>query len=203
MRVLLAIDDSKFSQAATQALIERSVPKDTEVRVLYVLTPIKRLMGEMETQIGDASALEHAQLMQAKTLVEEAAQRLRAARLNVTTVVEEGDPKTRIIDYAAQWHADLIVLGSHGRRGIDRFLLGSVSEAVARHAPCSVEIVRFPRRPREQSKPRSRSLRLGGELRPGTLAWPGFASWPMLMPVSSASRKSPLQTVRENSRPET
>jgi nucleotide-binding universal stress UspA family protein len=49
-----------------------------------------------------------------------------------------------IVDRAAEWHADLIVLGSHGRHGLDRFLIGSVSEYVARHAPCSVEIVRMP-----------------------------------------------------------
>jgi nucleotide-binding universal stress UspA family protein len=98
----------------------------------------------MGIQIGDTIAIEQAQLEQAKALVEETAQRLRAAGLNVSTVVEEGDPKTNIIDHAAHWHADLIVLGSHGRKGIDRFLLGSVSEAVVRHAPCSVEIVRVP-----------------------------------------------------------
>lgn len=107
-------------------------------------TPFKPLMGEMGAQIVDTSALEQAELTQAKALVDEAAQRLRVARLNVTTAVEEGDPKSKIIDHAAQWHADLIVLGSHGRRGIDRFLLGSVSEAVSRHATCSVEIVRVP-----------------------------------------------------------
>jgi nucleotide-binding universal stress UspA family protein len=144
VKVLLAIDESKFSQAAAQAVIERVLPKDTEVRVLHVVTPISPVVGEMGTGITDTSAWEQAQLTQAKTLVDEVAQRLRAARLNVSTVVEEGDPKTKIIDHAAYWHADLIVLGSHGRKGIDRFLLGSVSEAVARHAPCSVEIVRFP-----------------------------------------------------------
>ena len=50
--------------------------------------------------------------------------------------------KTIIIDEAARLGADLIVLGSHGRHGVDRFLLGSVSEAVAMHAPCSVEVIR-------------------------------------------------------------
>jgi nucleotide-binding universal stress UspA family protein len=47
-----------------------------------------------------------------------------------------------IIKTAKAWDADLIVVGSHGYRGIKRFLLGSVSQAVAFHAPCSVEIVR-------------------------------------------------------------
>ena len=51
-------------------------------------------------------------------------------------------PKEAILDEASRWNADLIVVGSHGRGGIDRFLLGSVSEAVALHATCSVEIIR-------------------------------------------------------------
>ena len=51
-------------------------------------------------------------------------------------------PKTVIIEGADQSHADLIVLGSHGHRGIERFLLGSVSEGVALHAHCSVEVIR-------------------------------------------------------------
>lgn len=51
-------------------------------------------------------------------------------------------PASRAFLHLRTWNADLIMLGSHGKRGLDRFLLGSVSEAVSRHAPCSVEIVR-------------------------------------------------------------
>jgi K+-sensing histidine kinase KdpD len=80
----------------------------------------------------------------AKALVANAAERLRDSGLNATPILKEGDPKSRIIDLATEWHADLIVLGSHGRKSLNRFLMGSVSEAVARHAPCSVEIVRIP-----------------------------------------------------------
>ena len=57
---------------------------------------------------------------------------------------EIGDVRMCIIDAAAEWGADLIVVGSHGQRGIRGFLLGSVAESVARHAKCSVEIVRAP-----------------------------------------------------------
>jgi nucleotide-binding universal stress UspA family protein len=53
-----------------------------------------------------------------------------------------GHPEEVIIGNAKTWEADLVVLGSHGYRGFERFLLGSVSQAVASHAPCSVEIVR-------------------------------------------------------------
>ena len=53
-----------------------------------------------------------------------------------------GDPRTIILDTAEDWQADLIAVGSHGRTGLDRLLMGSVSEAVAVHAHCSVEVVR-------------------------------------------------------------
>jgi nucleotide-binding universal stress UspA family protein len=53
-----------------------------------------------------------------------------------------GHAAETIMETAKNWGADLVALGSHGRRGFSRFLLGSVSYAVASHAPCSVEIVR-------------------------------------------------------------
>ena len=67
------------------------------------------------------------------------------AGFKVQTAVEEGDPKSKILDHATRWGADIIVLGSHGRKGFEHFLMGSVSESVVRHAPCSVEIVRIPK----------------------------------------------------------
>jgi nucleotide-binding universal stress UspA family protein len=59
-------------------------------------------------------------------------------------MVREGITRPDIVDIAAEWGADLIMLGAHGRRGLERLLLGSVSDFVARHAKCSVEIVRMP-----------------------------------------------------------
>ena len=81
---------------------------------------------------------------EANALVAKAAGTLRSAGVNVTTAIVQGDPKSIILDDAKTWGADLIVLGSHGRKGLERFLVGSVSEAVLRHAHCSVEIVRLP-----------------------------------------------------------
>jgi nucleotide-binding universal stress UspA family protein len=79
---------------------------------------------------------------QAKDLVLKAAEKLRGAKFNVSTELVEGNPKSQIIEMANEWHADMIVLGSHGWTGLNRFLMGSVSEGVVRHAHCSVEIVR-------------------------------------------------------------
>ena len=75
--------------------------------------------------------------------LERAAQTLRAAGFKVEAAVEKGDIREKIIDAAAAWPAGLIVIGSHGRRGVQRFLLGSVAEFVVRHAPCSVQVVRL------------------------------------------------------------
>lgn len=57
------------------------------------------------------------------------------------SVLTDG-PKNVILNEASQWGADLIVLGSHGRSGRERFLVGSVSESVAARAACSVEVIR-------------------------------------------------------------
>ena len=59
-----------------------------------------------------------------------------------STELRTGDPRTLIVEAAAQVHADLIVMGTHGRRGVSRLLIGSVAEQVARTAPCPVLLVR-------------------------------------------------------------
>ena len=144
MRILLAIDDSRFSQAAIETVIEQARPQDTDVRILHVVESppllIAREMGGYEPVLE--TALE-SQKQNAEALVLKAAELLRARGLKVAATLEVGDPKSKILDVAEEWRADLIVVGLHGRRGFERFLMGSVSDAVARHAKCSVQIVRI------------------------------------------------------------
>jgi nucleotide-binding universal stress UspA family protein len=144
MRILLAIDDSNFSEAAIEAVIGQARPHGTEVRVLHVVESppllVARELGGYEPALENALEF---QKQHAEAVVAKAAELLRARGLKVTAALEMGDPKSRILDVAEEWRADLIVLGSHGRKGLNRFLMGSVSDAVARHACCSVEIVRI------------------------------------------------------------
>jgi nucleotide-binding universal stress UspA family protein len=142
MKILLAIDDSKFSEAAANTLAGQFRPQDTEVRVLHVVEPIV-ISEAPQMSAGYYPELEN-QLPQAREVVERVAKTLSSAGFRVTTSVATGDARSLILEDAAAWHADLIILGSHGRKGLGRFLLGSVSEAVARHARCSVQIVRIP-----------------------------------------------------------
>ncbi len=142
MKILLAIDGSDFSQAALQSVIARPWPGNTEVKVLHVVEPPSLLMGrEMGGYDPEFEMVWKALREQAKDLVEKAEAKLRAAGFQVSPELVEGDPKSQIIDIANEWHTDMIVLGSHGRSRLDRFLMGSVSQAVVRHAACSVEII--------------------------------------------------------------
>ena len=143
MKVLIAVDDSKFSETILKAVLARPWAPDTEMKVLHVVEPPSLLMGrEMAGPDPEFEAVWNAVRGNAKELVAKITERLQAAGLNVTPALVEGDPKSQIIDTANEWHADLIVLGSHGRSGLNRFLMGSVSDAVVRHAHCSVEVVR-------------------------------------------------------------
>ena len=143
MKILLAIDDSKFSEAAAKNLAGQFQPENTEVRVLHVVEPIA-ISEPPQMSPGYYPELED-RLPQARELVDRAAKMLSSAGFKVTTSVATGDARSIILEDAAQWHADLVVLGSHGHKGLERFFLGSVSEAVARHAHCSVQIVRIPK----------------------------------------------------------
>jgi nucleotide-binding universal stress UspA family protein len=145
MKILLAIDESKSSEAATQALIRQMRSDDVEVCVLHAIEPLL-LVPEFSSSanVQNLVATEQARKEQAKKLVAGAEQSLRKAGFQAETLVEEAEPRTAILDQAAKWKADLIVVGSHGHKGLDRFLIGSVAEYVARHAACSVEIVRLP-----------------------------------------------------------
>ena len=141
MKILMGIDDSKFSGDVLRAVVMQFRTEHTEVRVLHVLQPSAPAPPQMAP--GYAPELDD-QKKPAHELVERIANELRGAGFKVDTAVEVGDIRETIIDRASGWGADLIVVGSHGRSGIQRFLLGSVAEFVARHANCSVEIVRTP-----------------------------------------------------------
>jgi nucleotide-binding universal stress UspA family protein len=146
MRILLAIDGSPFSDTAVEEVATRSWPPGSELRIISVVEP--PLLPTVETWVPPDNyieALEEAGKDQARSIVTDAADRIRnqqGDKIRLTTEIVRGHPKHAIIDDAEAWPADLIVVGSHGYRGLTKLWLGSVSQAVASHAKCSVEIVR-------------------------------------------------------------
>ena len=142
MNILIAIDGPDFSKAAIREVIQTR-PREAQVRLLHVIEPLPAMEGW--AYAVDWQKIQQDQRKEAETFVAEDAKALRDAGFTVTSAIEEGIAKSIIVEAASQWNADLVVVGSHGRKGLARFLMGSVSEGVARHAPCSVLIVRKPR----------------------------------------------------------
>ena len=145
MRILLAIDGSPYSDAAIEEVCRRPWPAESEVRVVTVVSPLESMLMQETTLLPPAydDILEHQSMKTAKRLHDIASDiEQRASGLRVTPRLLEGRPREAILEEAEQWAADLIVVGSHGYGPIKRFFLGSVSLAIALHAPCSVEIVR-------------------------------------------------------------
>lgn len=144
MQILLAIDGSEASQHATRLLAEQPWPEGSVVRVLsvaHLLPPTTPFFNEVAVHYEEVVK----EFLEAATaIVTRAAGELEAAGLNVETAVRQGDPRAEILEEARTWGAELIVVGSHGRTGVERWLMGSVAEYVVRHAPCSVEVVRPP-----------------------------------------------------------
>lgn len=147
MRILLPVDGSKYSEAAVRAVMNQLRPRAVQIRVLHVLElPSALTAREMAGYRSTLAVAAQEQTNQAKALLAMAADRLRSKGFKVGVALEEGDPKLKILEAAKKWRPDLIVVGSHGRKGLERFLLGSVSEAIARYAECAVQIVRVEKR---------------------------------------------------------
>jgi nucleotide-binding universal stress UspA family protein len=147
MKIVLAVDGSRCSEAAIKEVARRPWPIDSQLRIISVIEPVASLTSEPWIPSAESLAeVEVAQRADAEKTLSQAAEKLRTvnghSQLNITKYILTGSPKRIIVEEAERWGADLIVVGSHGYRSWERMLLGSVSQAVAMHAECSVEIVR-------------------------------------------------------------
>jgi len=146
MRVLIALDESSYSQAALQSVLSRPWPKGSQFKILAVVEPFHPEYAGWQTNYTPFAVEAQKSIHDSAVKLVEEAQRLLTDCFGaeyVLSEVTEGYIKDRILDDARHWQADLIVVGSHGRRGFTKFLLGSVSEAIASHATCSVEIIKI------------------------------------------------------------
>jgi nucleotide-binding universal stress UspA family protein len=150
MKILVATDGSECFTRALRSAAGQLWPAETVFKVLSV-EELMAVGNQMEA--SSLSAVYPATLIE--ELIAEAQNRASSAINDAKASFQAagrkpledcsiviGEPRATILDTAKCWGANLIILGSHGRRGLDRFLLGSVSEAVAIHANCSVQVIR-------------------------------------------------------------
>ena len=144
MKVIVGVDDSKFSDEAIRYVSEAVWPATAKFLVLSAAPPI--FMGSGEAAAPQAIAeLMQQQQQYHREIADRAAARLREAGLQADSRTTTGDPRLWLEEMARTEHADLIVVGSHGRSGIKKILLGSVASHVVTHASCPVLVVKSPR----------------------------------------------------------
>lgn len=134
MRILAAVDGSVESEAALAAMSQHQWPEESSIKLLYVLQRSKGVLAKRNRSMlppdpqTTATALEE--------ITGKLAERLGA--INISYDIVEGDPKSAIVKFAGQWKADLIVMGTRKKKGIDALILGSVSARVLQKGrlPC-------------------------------------------------------------------
>ena len=150
MKVIIATDGSDFSRAAIAKFCQSIVkPEDTQIKIVSVYQHLEPIAAEPFAVSADYFARFEAEAEQrAKDFVEDAVEQVREffpnANIQIEAEIPRGAPSKVIVELAENWGADLIVVGSHGYGFWSRTLLGSVSDRVVHHAPCSVLVVRKP-----------------------------------------------------------
>lgn len=147
-KVLVATDGSECSEQAARSLTVHPLPAATEVRVVsvveYTLPPeisLLQMPGMDSTRVNEIREQAMARAEDAVDAANRILELSYPSRSQSIVVLEE-KPGDLIVRTAEEWGADWITIGSHGRRGVSRFLMGSVSEYVATHAKCSVGVER-------------------------------------------------------------
>jgi len=145
MKILIALDESKHSELALESVKTRVWPRGTKFCLCTVVNnfptasvnlhncsrpTLQKLQEEMEAEALNILEERKADLLQTQPDAE------------IALKMEVGPASDKIIAAAVKWDADVIVLGSHGRHGVQRYALGSVSESVVERAPCSVDVIK-------------------------------------------------------------
>jgi len=145
LKILIGVDGSPYSKAAVERLATFPVPKDAEVLIVSAAPT-----AALAYAVGEPPAASYApQLFEDELkLHQEIATRferqVREHGFKTRSIVQQGDPRQVLIDTAKNERVNLIVVGSHGRTGMTKLIMGSVANHVVTHAPCDVLVVKLP-----------------------------------------------------------
>ena len=151
-RILVAVDDSPVSRQAFSKAVSLAKALSSKLHIIHVITPVTQeyqdasliafsggfYPGGMDEVVKETWAnIEQAGLSLLQDFCEEA----KKAGVVTEFTQKIGQPDQEIVEFAKDWSADLIAIGSHGRRGLNELVLGSVSNYVLHHVSCSVLLI--------------------------------------------------------------
>lgn len=143
MKAIIAVDDSPMSEELIQNVLRRRWPEHTQFKVLTVLEPIC-YPSEIEHYASSLVKVFDQRMERAAKHCEKVRERLEGGipGASVHFDIREGSAPSQIVDAAVDWSADKILMGAHSKDVCPHNLLGSVSQRVASHSPCTIEIIR-------------------------------------------------------------
>ena len=151
-KILIGIDDSRFADYAIAYGFELAQKLDAEVGLVHIIEPVP-MMEATDTAVGlpmeggvDYVTPELMNLQQqgSETMLERAIKKYGHGQ-DISHFTEYGPTAEGIVDCAKKFHADMIVVGTHSRTGLDRFFMGSIAEHVVRYSPVPVIVVPMPK----------------------------------------------------------
>jgi len=140
-RILVATDGSEQNQQAVTEAVKLAISEKAELHCLFIVDTIAFASLPMDVTWENVYNVLYEEGKDALKTVEKKAKK---AGVKFFGSVMEGNPAMEIVRYAQEKKADIIVVGTLGRGGLSRFLLGSTAEKVIRTAPCPVLVVRQP-----------------------------------------------------------
>jgi nucleotide-binding universal stress UspA family protein len=138
-RILFASDLSKASSKAFAAALALAKTTRASLTILNVLTPLTPMIPGRAVEL---ERLNREMKLESQRRLTELTARAKTSGIRAASVMVEGEPARQIVRVARSKRADLIVVGTHGRTGLDKFFLGSVAQRVVTTAPCPVMTVR-------------------------------------------------------------
>jgi len=133
--ILFATDGSKYSEAAANKVIDFAKSYGSALNVISVVDVTEEFIARAPGALDDL-------VKKAKSIVEDVKKRADSEGIKAEGMVKEGDAYKSIVDIAQKQKADAIIMGSHGRTGLKRLLMGSVTERVIGHAPCPILVAK-------------------------------------------------------------
>lgn len=145
MKVLIGVDDSRHARAALDYVKAAPWPRGTTVHLVSVARPALAAATEIYAPAPEyMEKVQEEQIKLSHDVVNKAKEHLAGSDFAVETHVLTGDPREGLLDTARGVGADMIVVGSHGRAGLSKLLMGSVASHIVTHAHCNVLVVKLP-----------------------------------------------------------